>query len=119
MSVEPFLDVVRSIATADSLSYWLIGTLTAIAVLLMRAMLPVKSLAIVFAPAVFWGGLTGLYAARELGIVVSSDEAVHTIVASTAGMIVALFLMMCLVRLVNAATRIRQPATNSVARARV
>ncbi|HRN89673.1 hypothetical protein [Hyphomicrobium sp.] len=119
MSLEPILDVIRGIAMADSMSYWLIGTLTAVAFVLMRAMLPVKSLAFVFAPAVFWGGLTGLYAARQLGIVVASDEAVHTIVVSTAGMIAALFLMMCLVRLADAASRTRQAVTNSVARARV
>lgn len=116
MSLEPILDVVRGIAMADSMSYWLIGTLTAVAFLLMRAMLPVKGLAYVFAPAIFWGGLTGLYAARELAIVVTGEETVHTIVVSTAGMIVALFLMMCLVRLADWATRATKPVTNSAAR---
>ncbi|HRO51231.1 MAG TPA: hypothetical protein PLW75_13895 [Hyphomicrobium sp.] len=117
MSLEPILDIVRGIAMADSMSYWLIGTLTAVAFLLMRAMLPVKGLAYVFAPAIFWGGLTGLYAARELGIVVTSEKTVHTIVMSTAGMIVALFLMMCLVRLADRAMRATKPVTNSAARA--
>ncbi len=116
MSLEPILDVVRGIAMADSMSYWLIGTLTAVAFLLMRAMLPVKGLAYIFAPAIFWGGLTALYAAGQFGIVVTGDEAVHTIVVSTGGMIAALFLMMCLVRLADAAARVRKPAINSVAR---
>ena len=119
MSLEPFTDILRGIAMADSMSYWLIGTLTAVAFLVMRAMLPVKNLAFVFAPAVFWGGLTGLYAARQLGLSVTADETVHAIVVSTGGMIAALFLMMCLVRLADAATRTRQAVTKPAARARI
>lgn len=119
MSPNDVLEVVRAIALADSMSYWLIGALTAVAFVLMRAMLPMKGLSFVFAPILFWGGLTGIFAARHFGFVVSQEKSVQIVAAGTFGMIVALVFMMSLVRLVDAVTRIRRPVTRPVTRARV
>lgn len=116
MSLEAVWEVVRGIALADSLSYWLIGALTAIAFPLMRITMPSPGLAVVFAPGLFWGGLTAVYAARHYGIVVSNDKAAQTVAAGVVGLIVALLAMALLVRLFHSATRVRRPVTNSVAR---
>ena len=119
MSLEAVFEVMRGIMLADSLSYWLIGGLTVIAFPLMRMTMPFPGLSFVFAPGLFLGGLTAIYAARHYGIVVSNDKAVQTVAVGVVGLIVALAVMMLLVRLVHAVTRVRRPVTNSVARLRV
>lgn len=117
MSFNDVLEVVRNIALADSMTYWLVGTLTLIAFVLMRTMLPVKGLSFVFAPGLLWGGLTAVYAAHQLGFWISREKSVQIVAVATAGMIVALVVMMALVRLADAVTRIRRPVTNSVSSA--
>lgn len=115
---EAVFKALSDIASADSASYWIVGGLTALVFIILRAMLPVKGLSFVFAPAMFWGGLVGIYTLRELAIVVSPDKNAHIVAASVAGMIVALFVMLFLTRLVHAVTRIRKPLTNAPARVR-
>jgi hypothetical protein len=118
MGHEAVFKALSDIATADTMTYFIVGGLTALVFLIMRAMLPVKSLALVFAPAMFWGGLVGIYTLRELAFVVSSERSAHTLAASVTGMIVALFVMVALVRLVQAVNRIRKPLTNDLSRTR-
>ncbi|MDQ8698364.1 hypothetical protein [Hyphomicrobium sp. LHD-15] len=118
MSHEAIFKVLSDIAAADSMSYWIVAGLTALVFAVMRAMLPMKGLSWVFAPAMFWGGLVGIYTLRELGFVVSSEKSAHTVAASVAGMVVMLFVMLFLTRLVEAVTRIRKPLTNDPGRVR-
>lgn len=109
MRYEDILRVLGDIAAADSLSYAIVGTLTLLVFVVMRAMLPVKGLAVVFAPAIFWGGLTGIYAASSWGLLVSKDKAANIAATATPGMIAALVVMVVLARLVDIATRVRAP----------
>lgn len=119
MSPEAVFEVMRGIVLADSLSYWLVGGLTVIAFPLMRMTMPSPGLSFVFAPGLFLGGLTAIYAARHYGIVVSDDKAAQTVAVGVVGLIVALAAMAILVRLVHWGTRIRRPVTNSAVRLRV
>lgn len=120
MSLNEGFEVVRMIALAETMSYWIVGALTVVGFVLMRVMLPVKGLAFVFAPVLFWGGLTGIYALRHFGFVISSqDKNVQIVAAATLGMIAALIVLIALVRLVDTLTRIRRPVTNSDARVRI
>ncbi len=112
MSLEQGLKVLSDIAMADTTSYWIVGALTLLVFAVMRAMLPVKALAIVFAPFIFWGGLAGIYACTHFGLVMSHDKASNVVVTSTFGMLIALVVMMLLTRAVGAMTRIRNPLTN-------
>ncbi|MCC7251194.1 hypothetical protein [Hyphomicrobium sp.] len=116
MSHEDVFKVLRDIAAADAMSYWIVGALTLVVFVVMRAMLPVKSLANVFAPAVFCGGLAGIYTAATWGLVASTEKTVNVTVWATLGMMVALLAMIALVRLVDAVTRIRTPLTNAAPR---
>jgi hypothetical protein len=110
MSLDDVFKVFGDIAmAADGLSYAIVGALTLVAFVLMRAMLPVKGLAYVFAPAMFWGGLVGIYTASMSGIVVSTEKAVNSAATATLGMIGALVVAVLLTRLVDAALRIRSP----------
>ena len=109
MTEEDFFKVLSDIAMADSMAYWIVGALSFLVVIVMRAMLPVKSLAIVFAPAIFWGGLCGIYAMREFGVVMATEKSANAAATATVGMIVALVLVMLLVRLIDTLTRIRKP----------
>lgn len=115
MSAEDVLKVLSDIAMADSMTYWIVGALTLLVFTVMRAMLPVKAFAIVFAPVVFWGGLAGIYACAHFGWIVSHDKASNVVVTSTLGMLVALVVVMLLTRLVEAMTRIRNPLTTGSA----
>ncbi len=118
MSHEVIFKVLSDIAAADTMSYWIVAGLTALVFAVMRAMLPVKGLSWVFAPAMFWGGLVGIYILRELGLVLSAEKSAHTVAASVSGMVVMLFVMLFLTRLVEAVTRIRKPLTNDPGRVR-
>jgi len=109
MGWDDLFKLLSDIAAADSQSYWIVGGLTLIAFLIMRAMLPVKGLAIVFAPALFWGGLAGIYTATVWGFVLSTEKAVNVVAASVLGMVVALLVMVALTRLADVATRARTP----------
>jgi hypothetical protein len=111
--MDAVLKVMGDIAMADSLSYWLVGALTALVFAVMRAMLPVKSLAFVLAPAVFWGGLSGIYTLSLLGIYFTTDKSANVIVSAAIGMVAALFLMIVLLRLLGSLFRIRTPLTRT------
>ena len=115
MSREAILKVLGDIALADATSYWIVGALTLLVVVVMRAMLPVKSLALVFAPAIFWGGLAGIYAASRWSFVVIPEHSANIVATATLGMIAALVVMMLLARGVAAATRIRKPVARTAA----
>jgi hypothetical protein len=117
MGHEAIFKALSDIAAADSMTYFIVGGLTALVFLIMRAMLPVKSLATVFAPGLFWGGLVGIYTLRQLAFVISSERSAHIMAASAVGMIVALLVMVVLVRLVQSVNRIRNPLTNDPGRA--
>ncbi len=112
MSHESVFTVLGAIATADGLTYGIVAVLTFAAFVLMYAMLPSKALAHVFAPVLFWGGLAGIYTATAAGFVVSPEKAVNSALFGTAGMIVALVVMVLLTRLLQAVVRIRAPLTN-------
>lgn len=115
MSAEDSLKVLIDIAMADSMTYWIVGALTLLVFTVMRAMLPMKALAIVFAPFIFWGGLAGIYACTHFGLIVSHDKASNVVVTSTLGMLLALVVVMLLTRMVVAMTRIRNPLTTGSA----
>ncbi len=113
MSFEVVFKALSDIAMADTSSYWIVATLTFLVVLVMRAMLPVKGLAFVFAPAIFWGGLSGIYAMREAGLVIATEPAANDVATATLGMIVAVVIMLLLVRLAGALVRISKPLSYS------
>lgn len=113
MSQEAIFDILSNIAMADSTSYWVVFALTGLVFVLMRAMLPVKSLSFVLAPAVFWGGLTGIYALATLGVHFTSLKSANAVLSATIGMVVALIVMVVLLRLLDAAFRVRTPLKRS------
>jgi hypothetical protein len=115
MSQEAVFKVLGDIAMADSMSYWLVGSLTALVFVVMRAMLPVKGLSLILAPAVFWGGLSGIYTLSMLGIHFTSEKSSNVILSAAIGMIVALIATIFLLRLLEAAFRIRTPLTRTAA----
>ncbi len=113
MSYESVFKVLGEIATADGMTYGIVAALALAAFVLMHAMLPAKCLAYVFAPALFWGGLAGIYTASAAGLVVSAEKAVNSAVFGTAGMTVALVVMVLLTQLAQAGLRVRAPLANA------
>lgn len=109
MGREDVFKLLNDIAVADGLSHGVVAALTLIVFSVMRTMLPVKGLALVFAPGIYWGGLMGIFAARYWGLVLTADKAANVVATAALGMIAALVFMMLLARLADAAVRIRNP----------
>jgi hypothetical protein len=109
MSRDDALRVMSEVATADGLSHGIVGALTVIVFVIMRAMLPVKSLALVFAPGIYMGGLVGVFLGRHWNLVLTTEKEANLVVWATTGMIAGLLVMMLLARAFDALTRIRNP----------
>jgi ABC-type uncharacterized transport system permease subunit len=109
MGYEDAFKVLGDIASADGLTYGIVAALTLIVFVIMRTMLPVKSLAIAFAPAIFLGGLAGDYAASIWGFVVVTEKSANIAAGAALGMIAALVVMVVLMRLFDWMTRSRKP----------
>jgi hypothetical protein len=109
MSRDDALRVLVEIATADGLSHGIVGALTVIVFVIMRAMLPVKSLAIVFAPGIYLGGLIGIFLGHHWNLVLTAEKEANVVALAAAGMIAGLLVMMLLARAFDALTRIRNP----------
>ena len=101
MGYEDALQVAGNIAMADGLTYGIVTALTLIVFVVMWAMLPVKSLSLVFTPVIFWGGLAGVYAASTWGFLVSSEKSANVAAGAALGMIAALVVMVVLTRLLD------------------
>ena len=76
------------------------GGLTLVAFVVMHTVFPVKSLATIYAPVLFLGGLSGIYACQRNGLYFTRDEASNAVIAATAGLVVALFAAVVVTRLV-------------------
>ena len=111
--VEHVSKVLGDILAADSMSYWIVGSLTMMGAMIMRAMLPTKTLAILFFPGIFWGGLAGIYAFNALGLVLTTQRAAQIVIAGTTGMAFAFLVLVMATRLVHSAMRIRKPLTRA------
>lgn len=114
MGQDGVFKAVADIAMADSASYAIVGALTLVGFTIMRAMLPVKGLSLVLAPAIFWGGLSGIYAFGMLGLSLLGHELANVVVAAAVGMSAALMAMILLLRGLDAAMRIRKPLTRAL-----
>lgn len=106
---EDISKVLGDILAADSMSYWIVGSLAVLGTVIMRAMLPTKMLAIVFFPGIFWGGLAGIYAFNALGLILTTERAAQIVIAGTTGMTLALLVLVMATRLLDSAMRIRKP----------
>jgi hypothetical protein len=109
MGYEDAFKVLGDIVSADGLTYGIVAALTLIVFLVMRAMLPVKSLSFVFGPVIFWGGLAGVYAASMWGFAVSSEKSANVAAGAALGMIAALVVMVFLTRLFDWLISSRKP----------
>lgn len=110
---EDISKVLGDILAANSMSYWIVGSLSVLGAMIMRTMLPTKTLAIVFFPGIFWGGLAGIYAFNALGLVLTTDRAAQIVIAGTTGMGIALLVLVMATRLLDSAMRIRKPLSRA------
>lgn len=109
MSYDDAFKVAGDILVADGLTYGIVTALTLIVFVVMRAMLPVKSLSLVFTPVIFWGGLAGAYAEGTWGFILSGEKSANVAGGAALGMIAALVVMVVLTRLFDSLTRSRKP----------
>jgi hypothetical protein len=101
-------DLVGDILNASELAYWIGGTLTLIAGLLVWIMSEQIWMASLFAPVSFFGALTGVYVGRETAIRLHNVQEGDVVLWSCVGMIVASGIMLVIMRLLYA---LGQPKT--------
>lgn len=112
-SFDAVVEVFHGILAVSAAGWAVCAGLTLVAFMVMRALFPVKSLATIYAPALFFGGLVGIYACQHNGLFFMRDEASNAVVSATAGLVVTLLAAIVVTRLVYAATRLAAPEHTS------
>jgi hypothetical protein len=112
-SFDDVVQVFHGVWAVSAVGWAVSGGLTLVAFVVMRTLFPVKSLATIYAPALFLGGLAGIYAFQRNGLYFTRDEASNAVISATAGLVVALFAAIVVTRLVYAATRLAAPEDTS------
>lgn len=103
------VQVIRDVFAADGLAWAVTCGLTVVSFIGMRAALPVKSLATLYAPALLVGGLTGIYAFERHWITFTSDAAANKVIGATAGSMATLLAAVLTTRLLYAVSRQKSP----------
>jgi Na+/melibiose symporter-like transporter len=112
-SFDAAIQVFYGLWTLSATAWAVSGGLTLVAFVAMHTAFPVKSLATIYAPVLFLGGLSGIYVCQRNGLYFTSDEASNAVIAATAGLVVALFAAVVVTRLVYAVTRLAAPEDTS------
>ena len=112
-SFDDVVQVFHGILAVNATGWAVSGGLTLVAFAAMRTLFPIKSLATIYAPALFLGGLAGIYAFQRNGLFFTPDEASNAVIGATAGLVVALIAAIVLTRLAFAATRLSAPEDTS------
>lgn len=107
------VQILRGILSASATGWAVSGGLAAVAFAAMRAVLPVKALASIYAPALLFGGLAGIYVCQQYGLTFSRDEASNAVIAATGGLVVALFAAVLATRIAYAVSRVTVPENTS------
>jgi hypothetical protein len=107
------VQVLRGILSASSTGWAVSGGLVIVAFAAMRAVLPVKGLATLYAPALLFGGLAGIFVCQQNGLVFSHDEASNAVIAATGGLVVALFAAVLATRVAHVVSRVAAPEDTS------
>ncbi|WP_333793158.1 hypothetical protein [Hyphomicrobium sp.] len=92
------LQIWSDIAAADRTSYAIVGVMTLAVFAIMRTALSTKLLAILFAPAIFWSGLTGIYLVPILGLSIPGEKTATAAAAAGCAMIVTVLVLTLLAR---------------------
>jgi hypothetical protein len=93
------LETLDGILLANTYTYSVVGVLTVFAGLLVRHMTSSTALAIIYAPALAFGALAGVYYCREIGLIVTFDNNANIVATAGIGMLVACMVMLVLTRL--------------------
>lgn len=107
------VQVLRGILSASTTGWAVSGGLVALAFVAMRTVLPAKALATIYAPALLFGGLAGIYACQKNGFIFSPDEASNAVIAATAGLVAALLAAVMATRIIYALSRVAAPQDRS------
>lgn len=102
------------IVAADWVSYAIVGVMTVAVFAIMRAALSTKLLAILFAPAIFWSGLTGIYLAPILDISIPGEKTATAAATAAGAMILTVLILTLLARGIEAALDARAASRTTV-----
>lgn len=103
------LDILGAILNASTLTYWVAATMTVAAGSIVHIMTASWTITGVFVPAVWFGGLAGVYAFRAAGITLMPEQETNIVLTACAGMIVAALLVFLCIRCVYALGDLKKP----------
>jgi hypothetical protein len=110
---DAVVQVFQGILAVSTTGWAVSGALSLVAFVVMHTVFPAKSLAAIYAPVLFFGGLVGIYVCQRNGLYFLRDEAANAVISATAGLVPALFAAIVATRLVYAATRRSAPEDTS------
>jgi hypothetical protein len=103
------LETVRDILAADTFCYTISIILAVLSGVIISSATSSFGMGALYTPGIAFGGLAGIYAFREMGILLTRDHYADVVISAGAGTLAGLIAMMILTRLVYAATGIRKP----------
>lgn len=103
------LETLRYILAADSFCYSVAVILALLSGVVIASATSSFGLAAMYTPVVAFGGLAGIYAVREAGILLTRDQYTDVVLSAGAGTLAGLLAMMAVTRLTYALTSIRKP----------
>jgi hypothetical protein len=112
-SFDAAIQVFNGLWAVSATGWAVSGGLTLVAFGVMRALFPVKSLATIYAPALFLGGLIGIYVCRSNALVWTRDEASNAVISATLGLVVALLAAIAVTLFAYWASRVAAPEDTS------
>src|SRR5262245_38115468 len=107
------VQILRGILSASAMGWAISGGLAAVAFVVMRAVLPVKALAAIYAPVLLLGGLSGIFVCQQNALAFSGDEASNAVITAMGGVVVALLAAIVVTRIIYALTRVAAPEDTS------
>lgn len=106
-------DSFRLMFDVSDFTYCTVAALTALAGILIYAMTDSRGITAAFSPAAAFGAFCGIFAFKEAGLILSPDKDVNVLIASAAGMFLAVSVMLLVIRVYYAAVEIRKPVTKT------
>src|SRR5690349_24912332 len=112
-SFDTAIQVFNGLLALGTTAWAVSGGLALIGFVVMRELFPVKSMAAIYAPVLFLGGLAGIYVCRSNALLWTRDEASNAVISATAGLVVALLFAIAATRLVYWAAQVAAPEDTS------
>jgi hypothetical protein len=99
------LDTIYAILNANAFTYYVVGSLTMFAAVIINALTDSRAIALSLVPPLWLGGLAGIFAFHAFNVVITPDKDSDVVIAATGGMAAGLLVALALARVYFLVTR--------------